>query len=76
MRAVATVETTLEWRDLRFHVVTREPPTESQLLLLRQVLGRLDSVGSFADALGVCFGRRVRIRTIRPSPDIWFDVGL
>ena len=71
-----TVETMFEWGDLRFHVVTHEPLTESQLILLRQVLGRLDRVGSFADALGHTFGRRVRIRTTRPSPDIWFDVGL
>jgi hypothetical protein len=41
-----------------------------------QVLRRLDRVGSFADALGYTFGRSVRIRTTRPSPDIWFDVGV
>ncbi len=76
MDAVATVETTFEWRELRFHVVTREPPAESQLLFLRQALARLDRVGSFADALGYTFGRRVRIRTTRPSPDVWFEVGL
>ena len=71
-----TVETRFEWRNLCFIVVTREPLTESQLVFLRQVLRRLDRVGSFADALGYTFGRSVRIRTTRPSPDIWFDVGV
>ncbi len=65
-----------EWRNLRFHVVTGEPLTESQLVFLRQVLGHLDRVGTFADALGDTFGRRVRIRTTRPLPDIWFEVGV
>ena len=74
--AAQTVETTFEWRDLRFHVVTHEPLTESELVFLRQVLRRLDRVGTFADALGYTFGRSVRIRTTRPSPDIWFDVGV
>jgi hypothetical protein len=50
--------------------------TESELVFLRQVLRRLDRVGTFADALGYTFGRSVRIRTTRPSPDIWFDVGV
>jgi hypothetical protein len=72
----ATVETTFEWGDLRFHVLTSEPPTESQLAFMRQVLRRLDHVGSFADALGVIFGRHVNLRTTRPSPDVWFEVGL
>ena len=61
---------------MRFHVVTQEPLKESELIYLRQVLRRLDRVGSFADALGDTFGRRVRVRTTRPSPDIWFDIGL
>jgi hypothetical protein len=73
---VVTVETRFEWRNLRFIVVTREPPTDSQLAFMRATLPRLDSVGSFADALGLIFGRYVRIRTTRPSPDIWFEVGL
>jgi hypothetical protein len=72
----ALVQTTFEWKDLRFHVVTREPPTESELVFMRQVLRRLDRVGSFADALGVIFGRRVNLRTTRPSPEVWFEVGL
>ena len=70
------METTFEWRDLRFHVITHEPLTEPELAYLRKVLRGLDRVGSFADALGDTFGRRVRIRTTRPSPDIWFDIGL
>jgi hypothetical protein len=70
------VETTFEWRDLRFHVLTRDPPTDAQLAFLRQVLSRVDRVGLFADALGYTFGRHVQIRTTRPSPDIWFDVGI
>jgi len=65
-----------EWRDLQFHVVTHEPLTEPQLLFLRQRLRSLDRVGSFADALAYTLGRRVKIRTTRPSPDIWFDVGI
>jgi len=70
-----TVETRFEWRNLCFIVVTREPLTESQLVFMRAVLSRLDSVGSFADALGLLFERRVKVRTTRPSPDIWFEVG-
>jgi hypothetical protein len=69
------VQTTFEWRDLRFHVLTRESPTESELAFMRQVLRHLDRVGSFADALGVIFERHVNLRTTRPSPDIWFEVG-
>jgi hypothetical protein len=71
-----TVDTTFEWNHLRFHVITSEPPTESQLVFIRDVLRRLDRVGSFADALGVIFGRHVNLRTTRPEPDIWFEVGL
>jgi hypothetical protein len=70
------VQTTFEWRELSFHVLAREPPTESELAFMRQVLHRLDRVGSFADALGLIFGRRVQLRTTRPSPEVWFEVGL
>lgn len=70
----ATVETRFEWRNLRFVVVTPQPPTESQLGYIRGLLPRLQRVGLFADALGLVFGRHVRIRTTRPSPNIWFEV--
>ena len=75
-RPPLTVETHFPWRDLRFHVVTRQPPTDAQLKSMRQVIGHLDQVGSFAATLGVMYSRRVRIRTTRPEPDIWFEVGL
>lgn len=75
-RLLHTVETHFAWRDLRFHVVTRQPPTDAQLKSMRQVIGHLDRVGSFAATLGVMYSRRVRIRTTRPEADIWFEVGL
>ena len=73
---VAVVETTLDWRDLHLHVLTRDAPTDSELESMRAVVSRVKQVGSFADALGMIYGRRVHIRTTRPSPDIWFEVGL
>jgi hypothetical protein len=69
-----TVETRFEWRNLVFIVVTPQSPTESQLGDIRGLLPSLQSVGGFAAALGLVFGRHVRIRTTRPSPDIWFEV--
>ena len=71
----ANVET-FEWRGLRFHVVTAEPLLVDQVRTIRQTLPRVASVGMFADVLGMVVGRRVRIRTVRPSPDVSFEVGL
>jgi hypothetical protein len=67
---------TFEWRHLHFHVVTREPLTDEQVGMIRRVLPKVASVGQFADVVGMLFGRGVRIRTERPSPDIRLEVGL
>ena len=67
---------TFAWRDLRFHVVTRDPLTADQRRILRQTLPRIDRVGTFADVLAMILGRHVQIRTVRPSPDIRFEIGL
>ncbi len=74
-RTAESVET-FEWRGLRFHVVTAEPLLADQVLTIRRTLPRVASVGMFADVLGVVVGRRVRIRTVRPSLDVTFEVGL
>jgi hypothetical protein len=74
LATTSTVETRFDWRDLRFFVVTPEPPTQAQVDYIEGMLPSLKRVGWFADALGVVFGRHVRIRTTRPSPNIWFDV--
>jgi hypothetical protein len=74
LATASPVETRFEWRDLRFFVVTPEPPTQCQLDYIQAVLPTLRCVGWFADALGEVFGRHVQIRTTRPSPDIWFDI--
>lgn len=74
LATTSAVETRFVWRDLRFIVVTPLSPTDSQLGYIRGLLPRLQRVGGFADALGLVFGRHVRIRTLRPSPDIWFEV--
>ena len=67
---------TFAWRDLRFHVVTKDPLTGEQERAIRQTLPRVATVGRFADVLGIILGRRVRIRTDRPSRDVSFEVGL
>jgi len=74
-RAAESVET-FEWRDLRFHVVTAEPLLVDQVRTIRRTLPKVASVGMFADVLGMVLGRRVRIRTVRPSLDVTFEVGL
>ncbi len=73
--AAESVET-FEWRDLRFHVVTAEPLLVDQVLTIRRTLPKVANVGMFADVLGMVVGRRVRIRTVRPSLDVSFEVGL
>ena len=67
---------TVEWRNLHLHVVTREPLASDELRTIERASPKVASVGQFADLLGIVLGRRVRIRTERPSPDIWFEVGL
>ncbi len=67
---------TFEWRNLRLHVITREPLSEDQVRALKRALPKLSSVGLFADLLAMLLGRPVRIRTERPSPDIRLEVGL
>jgi hypothetical protein len=67
---------TFQWRSLRLHVVTREPLSVDQVRAIERVLPKVASVGLFADVLGMMFGRSVRIRTRRPSPDIRLEVGL
>jgi hypothetical protein len=67
---------TFEWRDLRLHVVTREPISADEQRTLEHVLPKIKSVGMFVDALGMIFGRSVRIKTERPSPDVWLQVGM
>jgi hypothetical protein len=74
-RHAESVET-FEWRNLRFRVVTAEPLLVGQVQALRQTLPKVASVGMFAGVLGMIVGRRVRIRTVRPSPDVTFEVGL
>ena len=64
------------WRDLRFHVVTREPLCAQELHTIEGLARKVTSVGMFADALAMVTGRSVRIRTERPSPDVRFEVGL
>jgi hypothetical protein len=66
---------TFEWRNLHFHVVTREPLPADQIRQIERVLPKVPSVGQFADLLGMVLGRSVRIRTERPSPDVRFEIG-
>ena len=73
--AAESVET-FHWRKLHFHVVTREPLPADQVRMIERVLPKVQSVGQFADVIGMLLGRSVRIRTERPSPDIRFEVGL
>ena len=74
--AAAESVATFEWRKLHFHVVTREPLPADQVRMIERVLPKVQSVGQFADVIGMLLGRSVRIRTERPSPDIRFEVGL
>jgi hypothetical protein len=67
---------TFEWRGLHLHVVTREAMSAEQVRTLERVLRKISSVGEFVDALGIVLGRRVRIKTERPSPDVRLEVGL
>jgi hypothetical protein len=73
--AAAECVATFEWRKLHLHVVTRDPLSADQVQVIRRVLPKVTSVGLFADALGMILGRSVRIRTVRPSPDIRLEVG-
>jgi hypothetical protein len=66
---------TFEWHGLHFHVVTGEPLPADQIRTIQRSLGKVKSVGQFADVLGIVLGRYVRIRTERPSPDIRFEIG-
>jgi len=66
---------TFAWRELRFHVITREPLTPDQLRTLRQTPPKIDRIGRFADVLAMVLGWHVQIRTERPSPEIRFEVG-
>jgi hypothetical protein len=74
-RAAASVQT-FEWRHLRFLVVTAEPLLADQVRTIKRTLPRVGSVGMFADVLGMVLGRHVRIRTVRPSLNVTFEVGL
>jgi hypothetical protein len=44
--------------------------------MIKRLLPKVAGVGLFADVLAMMFGRSVRIRTERPSPDIRLEVGL
>jgi hypothetical protein len=66
---------TFEWRHLHLHIVTRESLTADQVRTIERVLPKVKSVGQFADVVGMVLGRSVRIKTVRPSPDIRFEVG-
>ncbi len=67
--------TTYEWRGLHLHVVTVDALPADQARTIEQAVRKIVSVGQFADLLGMVLGRRVRIRTERPSEDIWLEVG-
>jgi hypothetical protein len=73
-RAPAGVAT-YDWRGLHLHILTREPLSADQARTIERALRKVGSVGQFADLLGMVLGRRVRIRTERPSADIWLEVG-
>ena len=66
---------TFEWRGLHLHVATREPLPVDQARAIERMVRKVPSVGVFADLVGMIVGRHVRVRTERPSPDVWFDVG-
>jgi len=65
---------TFEWRQLHFHVVTAHPLTADQVKTLRKALPKIERVGIFAEVVAMILGRHVQIRTVRPSPDIRFEV--
>jgi hypothetical protein len=65
---------TFEWRDLHFHVVTAHPLTSDQVKTLRRAIRKIERVGIFAEVVAMILGRHVQIRTVRPSPDIRFEV--
>ena len=67
--------TTFEWRGLHLHVVTPEPLPADQARTIERMVHKVPSVGVFADLVGMVAGRHVRVRTERPSPDVWLDVG-
>jgi hypothetical protein len=67
---------TFPWHSLRFHVVTRDPLTGDQVKTLRRAISKVNRVGVFAELVATVLGRHVQIRTVRPSPDIRFEVGL
>jgi hypothetical protein len=66
---------TFEWRNLHLHVVTDQPLSTDQKRTIERALPKVASVGLVADLLGLVLGRSVRIRTERPSSDIWLEVG-
>jgi hypothetical protein len=39
-------------------------------------LPKIDRVGLFAELVAMILGRHVQIRTVRPSPDVRFEIGL
>jgi hypothetical protein len=63
------------WRDLTFHVVTKEPLTTEQTQILGRSVRKIERVGLFAELVAMVTGRHVRIRTERPSTDVRFEVG-
>ncbi len=56
-------------------MVTGEPLPADQARTIERMVRKVPSVGVFADLVGMVVGRHVRVRTERPSPDVWFDVG-
>jgi hypothetical protein len=65
---------TFEWRQLHFHVVTANPLTADQVKTLKRAVRKIERVGIFAEVVAMILGRHVQIRTVRPSPDIRFEV--
>jgi len=66
---------TFPWRDLRFHVVTHDPPSADQIRTIQRTSRKVNRVGLFAEVVVMVLGRQVQIRTERPSPDVRFEVG-
>jgi len=75
MRRYEPSVTTYEWRGLQLHVVTANALPAAQARTIGQALRWVAGVGQFADLLGMLRERRVQITTVRPSPDIWLEVG-
>ena len=67
--------TTFDWRGLHLHVITADALTPDQVRTIQRALRWIESVGQFADLLGMVLGRRVRITTDRPSTEVRLDVG-